>query len=130
MPVLTCDGWTALSGDGFLSLTLHLIPLDQTNIIVVSLCVLLLVPIHDACHIAEAIQKGLCLLGWDGEGKATVTTYSTAVMLAALQNLHFERQPCTCCALHNAALRGNQALEEDPIGKQIFKFVTTFATVP
>ena len=90
MPALTCDGWTALSGDGFLSLTLHLIPPDWTDIVVVSLGVLPLAPPHDACHIAEAIQKGLCLLGWDGEGKATITTNSTAVMPAAVQNLNFE----------------------------------------
>ena len=90
MPVLTCDAWTALSGDRFLSLTLHLIPPDWTDVVVVSLGVLPLAPPHDACHIAEAIQKGLCLLGWDGEGEATVTTDSTAVMPAVVQNLKFK----------------------------------------
>lgn len=87
MPALTCDGWTALSGDGFLSLTLHLIPPDWSDVVAVSLGVLSLAPPHDACHIAEAIQKGLCLLGWDSEGEANFTTDLTAVMPAAVQNL-------------------------------------------
>ena len=77
MPALNCDGCTALSGDGFFSVTLHLIPPDWTDIVVVSLGVLPLAPPHDACHIEEAIQKGLCLLGWDGEGEATVSNASS-----------------------------------------------------
>ena len=129
MPALICDGWTAFSGDGFMSLALHLIPPDWTDIVVVSLGVLPLAPPHDVCHIAEAIQKGLCLLGWDGEGKATVTTDSTAVMPAVVRNLNFEWQACTCHVLHNAALKGNQTLEEDPTGQWIFEFVITFAIV-
>ena len=90
MPALTCDGWITLSGDGFFGLTLHHIPPDWTDIVVVSLAVLPLAPPHDGCCIAEAIQKGSCLLGWDGEGKANVSTDLTAVMPAAVQNLKFE----------------------------------------
>ena len=57
---------------------------------VVSLGVLPLVPPHDVCCIAEAIQKGLSLLGWDVEGEATVTTDLNAVIPTAVRNLKFE----------------------------------------
>lgn len=49
-------------------------------------------------------------------------------MPAAVQNLNFEWQACICHIFHNAALKGNQTLEEDPTGQRIFEFVTTFAT--
>lgn len=67
MPSITVDGWTATNGEGFLSVTIHMIQKDWKPLNA-SMGVVYLKPPHDAVSIADCVRETLRGAGWSGEG--------------------------------------------------------------
>ena len=93
-----------------MALTLHVLPASWDPMVEVSLGVLHLPTPHNAKNISNKIRQTLLELGWDGEGEATLTTDSAAVMAKSARRLKWEWIPCMCHILHNAAQYGLKAL--------------------
>ena len=67
MPSITYDGWTATNGEGFLSVTIHMIQKDWKPLNA-SMGVVYLKLLHDAVSIADCVRETLRGAGWSGEG--------------------------------------------------------------
>ena len=128
-PAITCDGWTGANQEGFISLTLHFVPIDCAAVESISLGVMHLPPPHTAVAYADKIREGLQLLGWNGAGELSLTTDSTTVMPATARELAFEWMPCCCHILHNAAKQGlDRIMELSGDGERILKLVEQMPT--
>ena len=67
MPSIMVNGWTATNGEGFLSVTIHMIHKDWKPFNV-SMGVVYLKTPHDAVSIADCVRETLRGAGWSGEG--------------------------------------------------------------
>lgn len=63
MPSITVDGWTAVSGEGFMSVTVHFVQKDW-QMLNASMGVIYLKPPHDAASIAACVREALKGMGW------------------------------------------------------------------
>ena len=87
-----------------------------------SMGVMPLPPPHTGEAVGRVIREMLTSLGWSGQGDATVTSDSAAVMKVAVQReLSFEWVPCAAHIINNAAKRGLAAVDGDPFKGEAYR---------